>query len=506
MNSSLIASRTKTARRRPQQRKRSGRAVVRWSVACVFLVGTITTQLLGSIANAQVGTVPGGVAAPVGQPTITTTPFNTVPPASAPISSGPPPFSTFDPYAVPAQAPTTLGAPATGGLPTGTVFGPSSGGMFAPATPYSAPGAPAYGGLATQPPPLINFGGLASPTAVPVAPPPSVSGSVLPAPTVGGTVYPPPSYPQSYPAAPYDSANSIYPSNMPGTLFPGGINGTPLGTMPAFPDFNPTRIVQRLRFRHTWIYDDEAVDGVEINMTDVALAFAWPSFLWSQQPLYIAPTFSVNTFAGPAASTGADLPGSTYGASLDFSWRSNPEQIVGAELLFSVGSFSEWELARTDAILFRGRGLGVVRLTPTTTFKLGIIYYDRVDIKLLPAFGVFCRPNPATKIDLFFPEPRYARYLATVGTNDVWWYLEGEYGGGSWAIDRDDGREDQFDYNDIRFRGGWEWGPTERMRAGQRTWFFDLGVAFERQIVYRYNPQDNLDLGTAFMLRLGLGY
>lgn len=465
----------------------------------------LTTQLFGGIAHAQVGLVPGGVAGPAGQPAITTTPFNTVPPAGPAISAGPPPFSTFDPYAVPAQAPTTLGAPAAGGMPTGTVFGPGqgSGGMFAPATPYSVPGAPAYGGLATQPPPLINFGGLASPTGVPLAAPANVGGSVMPAPAMGGTAYPSPAYPPSYPPAPYDSANSIYPSAMPGTLFPGGINGTP---MPAFSGFNPTRIVQRLRFRHSWIYDSNSVNGVEINMTDVALAFAWPSFLWSQQPLYIAPAFSVNTFSGPEASTGADLPGSTYGASLDFSWRSNPDQIIGAELLFSVGSFSEWNLARSDGILFRGRGLGVVRLTPTTTFKLGIIYYDRVDIKMLPAFGVFCRPNPGTKIDLFFPEPRYARYLATIGTHDVWWYLEGEYGGGSWTIDRDDGREDQFDYNDIRFRGGWEWGPTERMRAGQRSWFFDLGVAFERQIVYRYNPQDNLNLGTAFMLRLGLGY
>lgn len=211
-------------------------------------------------------------------------------------------------------------------------------------------------------------------------------------------------------------------------------------------------------------------------------------------------------FAGPNASTGADLPGQTYSAFLDFSWQSDPQQIVGAELNFNFGGFSEFGYYNSDSTLFRGKALGVFRITPASTFKIGIQYLDRVKIKMLPAIGVLCRPDPFTRVDIYFPEPRYSHYVSTLGTYDLWWYVMGEYGGGSWTIKRDDGRDDQFDANDMRLLLGFEWGPSERMRAGLRSWHFELGYVGGREIVYRKNPQDNLDLSDAFILRLGVGF
>jgi hypothetical protein len=313
--------------------------------------------------------------------------------------------------------------------------------------------------------------------------------------------------PQAYAGPTFGTPSALPPSALPNatpsTLFPGGL----LGTTPTFsPAVDPFRLIRRARFRHEFIWDGDDPDALEINNTDVALAFAFPRFLFSQQPLYLAPSFSLHTWDGPSAATGADLPPAAYSAFLGAAWQSDPNRIVGAELAVDVGVFSEFDVLRAESLRVRGKGLGAFRLTPATTLKLGVYYYDRVDVKLLPAGGLFWRPNPFTKVDLFFPQPKFSRFVSTVGTQDVWWYLAGDYGGGSWTINRDDGREDQVDLNDIRLTLGFEWGRSELIRNGMRTWFVEFGYLMDREIVYRENPQDNLDLDSTWMVRLGLGY
>lgn len=308
----------------------------------------------------------------------------------------------------------------------------------------------------------------------------------------------------AYAAPPaYSYPSSAYPSGSPSSLFPSGFLGP---TSSYSPTFDPYRLIQRGRFRHTYIYDGDGNNDLSINDTDVALAFAIPSFLFSTQPLYIAPSFSLHLWDGPKSITGADMPRSAYSGFLDFAWMSDPNRMAGAELGVSLGVFSEFGVYTGDSFRVRGKGLGTFRLTPATTFKLGVYYYDRVDIKILPAFGWFCRPNPYTRVDLFFPQPKYARYISTVGTQDVWWYVAGEYGGGSWTIERDGGGEDQVDINDFRLLLGFEWGESERMRAGLRTWSFEFGYIGGRELVYRHNPADSIELGDTWMVRLGIGY
>jgi len=69
--------------------------------------------------------------------------------------------------------------------------------------------------------------------------------------------------------------------------------------------------------------------------------------------------------------------------------------------------------------------------------------------------------------------------------NTEWWiYARGEYGGGSWMVDRADpnlGR-DRIDYNDIRTSVGLEF---IRPRFSG---LFEVGVAFDREIVYVSTP------------------
>ncbi len=48
-----------------------------------------------------------------------------------------------------------------------------------------------------------------------------------------------------------------------------------------------------------------------------------------------------------------------------------------------------------------GTGLGVIRLSPTTSLKLGVTYLDRNNIKILPAGGILWKPTPNSLGHLF---------------------------------------------------------------------------------------------------------
>ena len=131
---------------------------------------------------------------------------------------------------------------------------------------------------------------------------------------------------------------------------------------------------------------------------------------------------------------------------------------------------------------------------------------DRNRVKLLPAGGWMWQPNPTTRVDIFFPQPKYAKYWRTIGTRDVWWYLAGDYGGDSWTIKRDDGRFDSIDINDLRVIGGWEWGLSDQIRSGKRSAFIEIGYVFDREIIYNRTPGENLKPGDGLMFRGGIGY
>ncbi|RMF44611.1 MAG: hypothetical protein D6753_02125 [Planctomycetota bacterium] len=429
-------------------------------------------------------------------------PYATTPAASVPVPAAPvyPPVAPY--------SPTT---PATGSAPAGTV--PSTGGV--------APGGyPPY----TGPPPVIPGAG------------PSATVGTFP--STGSAYGQPGTFPNSTPSALFPSP---YPST-PGvgggspSLFGGlfsGLFGNPSGgfggTLPPAQSgiggvgaWNPNgalypgtggppefiRLFQGIRLRHGFVGGDTDVDALQINDTDMSATFVYPNFLYSTQPLYLMPSFSIHTWEGPRSLGGvtADLPGSAYSAFLDAGWQTDPARIFGAELGLRVGMFSDFDTAISDSLRVLGRGIGRVRLTPRSTLKLGVLYLDRNRVKLLPAGGLLWQPNTETRFDLFFPEPKLAHYLTTLGNTDMWWYVGGYYGGGSWTLRRANGLKESMDINDIRLVFGLEWGKNDQMREGRRTGFFESGFVFDRELLYRQSSADNLRLQDTFTVRIGLGY
>ncbi len=438
----------------------------------------------------------------------------TLPPASGSLGPATP---QYDPYGTSPNSASAFGTPAYPGAPGGTnpaypngslLGGIFSGDMFrGSSNVYQGAGYPSTG--------AVPFGGTTS-SAVPYNAPPIYGGAGTPSPygtaptssmPYGGSTYSTPP-PASYGAPVFPP--SAYPSSSPNSLFPQGLS-SPYGNsmLPITSGINAYDLLRGPRFRQMFITGGNSQNDLGVSQTDVSLGLTCNNFLFSNQPLRIAPSFSLYLFDGPITTPShqADLPGSAYGGFLDFSWQTDPNQIVGGEFGVRIGAFTDFDTFYSDSIRILGRGLLAFRLTPSSTLKAGVYYLDRETIKLLPAGGVLCQPNPYTRFDIFFPEPKFAKYWRTLGTQDVWWYVAGDLGGGSWTITRANASKTQerVDINEIDVTFGFEWGRSDLIRMGQRTAFIEFGGAFNRELKYEYSADDQ-SLSTAFLIRGGFGY
>lgn len=253
--------------------------------------------------------------------------------------------------------------------------------------------------------------------------------------------------------------------------------------------------------RYTWLAGNTG-NQLDINDVDFAATVNFPNFFYCGDPLRISPGFSFHFWDGPdtVPPVTADLPAKAYSAFVDARWNPKFGPIVGAELGFSIGTYTDFHVVNSHSIREQGVANLVLNVTPTVALKGGIEYLDRVHIKMLPAGGIVWTPNNQVRWDIYFPRPKLAQYLTTVGTMEIWWYLGGEYGGGSWTVQRI-GKNDQADINDIRLLAGLEWNQQGFARG-----FFEIGYVFDRKIEYRFNPADNLNLSDTVMLRAGLAF
>jgi len=310
---------------------------------------------------------------------------------------------------------------------------------------------------------------------------------------------------------PPGGAGSAFPSQTPPVLFPNRGNQPSLLDGQSMPDFSrwaePFRVFQRPRFQYAWLFGGSGgprdLDQSEI---DVSAGVAIPNFLYSQQPIFVFPSFSMQLWDGPEELTGQDLPGQVYSAYLDTMWRSNPKSPFGGEIGVRVGVFTDFDTITTDSLRIQGTGLGRINVTPTITVRAGVMYLDRVKVKLLPVGGILWQPTPQMRLDFYFPRPKFSRYMVTMGTFDLWGYIGGEYGGGSWTIRRPlpIPLSDRVDLNDIRLIAGFEWGLSDELRSGQRTGFIEAGWILDREVIFAAGG--SFTLRDTVMIRAGIGY
>ena len=322
-------------------------------------------------------------------------------------------------------------------------------------------------------------------------PPPSYT---TPAPYAAPTAAPYNPYaPSPYSPAPY-GAQPYSPT--PGALYPEGVQ------MPQsnFSFGEPLRFMQAARLRWTWLAPIGNTDNfLGVNDVETNASFQVPMFS-TASPLVLTPGFAIHFWEGPVTTPPANLgalPPNTYDAYLDGGWYPTITPWLSAQVGVRVGVYTDFNTFTTQSIRYMGRGLGVITFTPTLQFALGVVYIDRVVVKLLPAGGLIWTPNPDARYEILFPNPKLARRLTTRGNTDIWIYANGEYGGGSWTADQADG---QFDYNDIRFGGGIETFGMRGLHA-----YFEVAYAFDRELVYR-SGTPTFNAADTVMLRAGISY
>ena len=213
--------------------------------------------------------------------------------------------------------------------------------------------------------------------------------------------------------------------------------------------------------------------------------------------LRLKPRFSAHYLSGPKKT---DMPGSLYDLALDISLFLPINQRWSFLGGISPSMFSDFENTSSDAVRITGRALFFWKYSEALRLAGGMIYLDREDVSVLPAVGLTYTPSEDLKFDIMFPKPKVAYRYMHDRSMERWIYLAGEFGGGSWAIDRASGLEDVATYSDYKLIVGIDHKESEMF-----SWFAEAAYVFNRDLEYVSGVGDT-DLPGTGMIRVGLSF
>jgi Domain of unknown function (DUF6268) len=242
--------------------------------------------------------------------------------------------------------------------------------------------------------------------------------------------------------------------------------------------------------------------GLGVTELEAKVGFDVP-FLHEEAPLKITPGVAWRWFEGPTAPaplTRPDMPPWVADFYVDFNWRPRPAKWLFIDLKLTPGFYSD--LSNTNnAFRLRGHGMAIIALSEKFQILLGAAYVNRYNYMVVPIGGIRWLPDEDTEIRLLCPAPRISRRIATCGDAQIKVYLAGEYGGGFWAVRRENGQDDSMDYSDYRLLSG-----IEADLPGDRHLFAEIGYIFSRRIDYvsvnptTFRPTDTI------LFRVGFHY
>ncbi len=254
----------------------------------------------------------------------------------------------------------------------------------------------------------------------------------------------------------------------------------------------PRRPLETFRGQVTWL------GGDDLGFIDLELWSKWVFPTISEYSLLtLTPGYALHLLNGP---TTTDLPSQLHDLYLDIQWVTPFSREWAVELGLTPGLYSDFENGTDDAFRLGARVVGYYTMSPVWRFAAGVAYLDRDDVQFFPLGGVIWTPDPDTRLELVLPRPKYAQRFCCCGGCEDWWYVAGEFGGGSWAIERASGLPDKANYHDWRLAVGWE----HREKYGP-TMLVELGYVFNRRLEYSsggavFEPDNT------FMLRGMIGY
>lgn len=241
----------------------------------------------------------------------------------------------------------------------------------------------------------------------------------------------------------------------------------------------------------TWIAPSS--DGLGITSLDARGSIEFPNF----QALWFVPRVAAHWLDGP---TVTDMSARLYDVSFEAVGMLPIGERWFVQAAIAPSFFTDGKNTTSKAFRLPGRVLAFWKYSETLTIVGGILYLDRDDVKAIPSAGILWNPNEDWKFELAAPRPRIAWRFSHDDDSARWGYLVGEFGGGTWAIQRVSGLNDVATLSDYRLMAGYE-----RKWTSGRTWLIEAGYVFSRTLEYTSKLGDT-DLPSTCLVRLGLTF
>ncbi len=254
----------------------------------------------------------------------------------------------------------------------------------------------------------------------------------------------------------------------------------------------PWIVWQKTTASATWIAPKKG-DGLGVTSLDLRGSIEFPDF----QALWLVPRVTSHFLNGPQTT---DLPGQLY----DFSFETVAMIPASEQVFFQVAIapslFTDLKNTSHGAFRLPGRLLGFWKYSDTLTFNGGVLYLDRDDVKWLPVAGLLWNYSDNLKFELMAPRPRVAWRFSHAECDEYWAYVVGEFGGGTWAVQRASGVNDVATLQDYKLLLG-----VERKWDTVKSWWFEAGYVFSRRVEYTSGVGDQ-DLAASGVVRAGLSF
>jgi hypothetical protein len=261
------------------------------------------------------------------------------------------------------------------------------------------------------------------------------------------------------------------------------------------PDALPPIVPYNTQFLMTW--NSGSGDDLGIMSLDLREVLVFPRL----PGLMLIPGFATHLLSGPDS---VDLPGALYDNWIEVRWLKKFDDRWTADLAITPSLFTDYENLGSDAVRMQARAIALWSWRTDLQFAFGFLYLDREDIAALPMAGLIWTPNDDYKAELLFPRPRLMYRLSGDETFSRWVYVGGEFGGGSWAIERTGGgpppnnpKDDIVTYSVLRFLVGYE-----AKKAKGFSPRVEAGFNFNRSVEFKSGKGD-FDPDNTAMLRFG---
>lgn len=195
--------------------------------------------------------------------------------------------------------------------------------------------------------------------------------------------------------------------------------------------------------------------------------------------------------------TQTDMPARVFDFNMGLHWFGEISHRWWVDLAFSAGLYTDFEDSVREGWRFPSHAVVTWEYSTEIQPVVGLRYFDRDNLGLLPVAGVIVRPNDAIRIELVYPEPKIAWRVSTDADEERWLSLSGRIGGGEWAIERSDtDLADVVTYNDYQLVLAFSTVGNARSISS-----FELGYVFDRDLEYR-SGQGNFKPTETFFIRL----